>query len=1327
MNIPVRRAFPQISREPGRDKPERRLSVSDQDNLDHLAQDARQHFLQRHTLQGLLHARRKRRNSESQASPKEAKKARIQVDEPVPIAETLVQTGLGVLKEITLHPTRRCVSLTKYLNTLNIKLERRLRASIKTYGGLKTYYAIRVWYAKVKGGSHRFSAFLHTELHRVTSASGIPRILQRFEDEILERNANFIRHESGLIVDEVAECRLNVAKYSPLWSGSTYAALPKFLADKKAIVNVRNTDNRCFGYSILAYLHYDKAYANDRGAPKQYDKYFATSKLVDLEYPVEIASIPEIEERLKISINVFSFYDDQGRARYPVHISDNNFEKVLDLLFWNDHYAYIVSFQRFMSDITKSHKIKHFCRRCLCHFSREALLTTHAAMCSGITCQPVVTMPPAGSHLSFQNDRYMQRIPFVVFADFECLTTRIGDPDGESRKTKPYQSHVPCSVGLFVSSTMQGGDAFEYEWYTGKDVCEKFLQRLCDIEEICVDFIFKNARMVMNHDDELDFDQAVTCYVCGKPFGDSAQRLGEGATGIIQGTFNPKKVRDHDHITGKYRGAAHQTCNLRLRKTYKIPVIFHNLRGYDSHLLVAAFGKHKDREITVIGQGIEKYLTIYWGDHIVFKDSLQFLGESLDNLTSCLLKSGRDKFTNMLSAFKDSPDDHTNLLLKKGVYPYDYMNAWEKLEETSLPPIEQFASKLRGTDCSDEDYKRAQAVWVAFDCKTMKDYHELYLKTDVLQLADVFESFRSGSMDNYKLDPAHYVSAPHLSWDAMLKMTQCNLQLLDDPEMFRMIDNNLRGGICMITKRYARANNPRLRAFYDPSKPTSHIMYWDANNLYGWAMSQDLPYDGFRWLKETEYADIEWTTVQEDGQYGYIVECDLDYPTELHKVHSDYPLAPEKVAITVEMLSDKQKDLHTHYKFNRSSVQTKLIPNLLPKDKYACHYRNLQFYLSHGMKLLKVHRVLAFQQSRWLGKYIETNQNLRAAANDEHLKKLYKDMNNSCFGKTCENQRKRSDVRVVTDAQKCKKLIEKPHCKSFRIFTEDVAAVDLSKVTTLINRPFYVSFCVLELSKLHMYRFHYDVIKQLFPGEKSQLLFTDTDSLMYEIFAEDVYEKVWEHKDLFDLAGYPADFYHDASNNKVIGKFKDEANSEPILEFVGLRPKMYSFIISKDAEAEELKLSEKLRAKGIARASVAKLRHDDFLDQLRNPHENYLENRRIGSKLHKIYTYRAKKRGLCAFDDKRYILEDGIETLAYGHTDIPARYEKVVGNGERRVQSFRDAVRNKKCLQAMHEAFPPGLDPKKASFEARKQKLDAVEEPVTSMRELESFTGMFGH
>ena len=1306
------RAFPPIWTSYAQLRSKRRVSESDGPSVIKRAKIARREFLERFTLGP---ASRKRRNSESSPND-DAKRARLDTNDLLPIREDATQNGLGVLTEITLRATRRCTSLTKYLETLNVKLRKRLERLIAERRGLKMFYAIRIFYAKIRSGTARFEAFLHTALCRITSAAGIPAALQRCEDEILNRNANYMRNESGLIIDEIMDCRLSVATYAPLISGSSYAKLPAFLLNKKAIVNVHNTDNRCFGYAIISCLKSDKAYEKDRGQSKQYDKYFHMYGLDEVDYPVEIADIPALETKLKLSINVFSFYDDDGRARYPVYVSERNQKDAteIDLLYWKDHYAWIASFQRFMHDITNANRQLHFCKRCLCHYTSADVLKRHEGMCTGVALQAVVTMPPPGTKLTFKNERYLQKIPFVVYADFECLTKSIADADGDARQTTAYQAHVPCSVGLFVASTVDDDDTFSYETYTGTDVCVKFLQRICDIEELCVRYIFNDQRMIMTSADRVNHAHAKVCYVCEKPFDNSP------ADGDAGRFFNAKKVRDHDHATGKYRGAAHQTCNMRLRKTYKIPVIFHNFRGYDSHLLIAAFGKFKNRELGVIGQGIEKYLTINWGDHVVFKDSLQFLGASLDSLTSCLMKSGRDKFHHLLNAFKNHPSNKVDLLLKKGVYPYDYMNEWKKLDDPALPSIEAFASKLRGTDCDESDYARAQTVWNAFECKRMMDYHDLYLKTDVLQLADVFESFRCGSLENYKLDPAHYVSAPHLSWDAMLHMSKCNLQLLDDAEMFRMLENNLRGGISMITKRYARANNPRLGTLYDPAQPTSHIMYWDANNLYGWAMSQHLPYDEFRWMDEADYKDINWKNVPDDGLTGFIVECDLDYPTQTHLSHNDYPLAPEKVEVTVEMVSEKQAELHRHYAFNRSTVHAKLIPNLLPKTKYCCHYRNLKFYLTHGMTLEKVHRVLCFKQSRWLSTYIETNQNLRAAATDEFLKKLYKDMNNSCFGKTCENQKKRSDIKLVTDAQKCKKLIEKSHCKAFRIFTEDIAAVNLSKTQTLINRPFYVGFCVLELSKLHMYRFHYDVIKRIYPGLESQLLFTDTDSLMYQIFADDVYEKVWENKELFDLAGYPPDFFHDTTNNKVIGKFKDEANSEPILEFVGLRPKMYSYVTAKDVTGPQPKLSEKTRAKGIQRAAAALLRHQDFLEQLQNPHENYLANRRIGSKLHRLYTYRARKRGLCAFDDKRFICEDGITTLAYGNSKIRflargARDE--VQPDRRAVLSYAEALQSRVRLQHQKE-LPPGLDPKNAFAEARKRKIDAVAEPVNDMNDL---------
>jgi len=294
-----------------------------------------------------------------------------------------------------------------------------------------------------------------------------------------------------------------------------------------------------------------------------------------------------------------------------------------------------------------------------------------------------------------------------------------------------------------------------------------------------------------------------------------------------------------------------------------------------------------------------------------------------------------------------------------------------------------------------------------------------------------------------------------------------------------------------------------------------------------------------------------------------------------------------------------------------------------------------------------------------------------------------------------------------------------PHLIGFKVFTKDIAAVNLMKTRCIINRPFYVGFAVLELSKLHMYKFHYDFVKRQWPGKQSQLLFTDTDSLMYEIHTTNLYDTIWEHRDMFDLSDYPKEFYHSDENNKVIGKFKDECNGKPMLEFVGLRPKMYSFTVLRELnpspEQDGTSVSEKARAKGIQRAALQRLRHDDYLRQLRTPVENHLTNRRIGAKLHKVYTFEFPKRGLCAFDDKRYILDDGETTYAYGHyrmrDDVPL--VATTRPDRRTIRTFRQAAAENQLGEhgdGMREIVDSsggcGIDPERATGMLRRQRLE---------------------
>ena len=220
----------------------------------------------------------------------------------------------------------------------------------------------------------------------------------------------------------------------------------------------------------------------------------------------------------------------------------------------------------------------------------------------------------------------------------------------------------------------------------------------------------------------------------------------------------------------------------------------------------------------------------------------------------------------------------------------------------------------------------------------------------------------------------------------------------------------------MISNRYAHANNPQV-AGYEESKPTTWIKGLDANNLYGWAMSQPLPIAQFEWVSQEELEKIDRLTQTDDEDRGYIVSVDLQYPKELHELHNDYPLAPERMRVKDEWLSDTAINIRTQYSFNRGDGSAKLIPNLMDKKGYVLHYRNLRFYLEHGLKLLKVHKAIRFFQSPWLKGYIELNQNLRAKATSAFEMDFFKLMNNAVFGKTCENQKKRTNIGLILDAK----------------------------------------------------------------------------------------------------------------------------------------------------------------------------------------------------------------------------------------------------------------------------------------------------------------------
>ena len=938
---------------------------------------------------------------------------------------------------------------------------------------IKVMLRMQCQFRKMEGKEEVFTDYhFNTKNAVVDSSTDLLDFLSVSVERLIELIESLQGKGSGWVFDKVLHFDILVDVYRPL-AGSSYMTLPKFLADKKAIINPKNiNDSECFKWAVTEAVYPQKV-RRERITKISREN----SKLFNWEgikFPVKKTQINLFEKNNpEYTVNVLGYSKADGihPIRISKHYTTNKTAINLMLLSCEDihHYVLVNNLSRLVGMQTNKHKGKSYiCLNCFNTFSIKKSFEQHTEFCLNNEAVKIC-MPKKGTNIKFDKFGKSLKVPFVFTADFESYTEKITltDTDYDDLKsyTKKYQKHTPSGFCLYIS--YRGGFYKKPFVYTGGNVAEEFCKRLeIETKEIYDKYFANTVPLKMSKDELKKYEETTVCHFCEETIIDEGDDF---------------KVKDHDHLTGKFVGAAHQSCNLNFKEPTFIPVVFHNLSGYDAHLFIKQLGV-SEGEINCIANNEEKYISftkkilvdtievknekkreIFLNNRFI--DSFKFMSCGLDTLVKNLTNNGTDD--SLIPHTKNRFQEKTHLTLRKGVYPYDYMDSPKRLEETQLPPKSEFYSKLSNSNISDEDYEHAQKVWKEFGMSTMRDYHDLYLELDVLLLADVFENFREICLKNYKLDPAWYLTAPGLSWDAMLRTTKIKLELLNDPDMLMMFEKGTRGGVSMISNRYSEANNKYMGEDFDPTKPSKFITYLDANNLYGWAMSEKMPYEDFKWVEDVKSIPLE--KMLSDGDLGYVLEVDLDYPSELHDLHNDYPLAPESMVI--------------------NGVK-KLTPNLNNKIKYVLHHRNLKQYLSLGLKLTKIHRVIEFKQSKWLAPYIALNTDLRTKAKNNFEKDFFKLMNNSVFGKTMENIRKRKDIQLVTSEKKALKLIAKPNFKHRTIFTENLVAVHMGKTKLVFDKPIYVGMSILDVSKTLMYDFHYNYIKKKY-GEDAKLLFTD--------------------------------------------------------------------------------------------------------------------------------------------------------------------------------------------------------------------------------------------
>ena len=440
--------------------------------------------------------------------------------------------------------------------------------------------------------------------------------------------------------------------------------------------------------------------------------------------------------------------------------------------------------------------------------------------------------------------------------------------------------------------------------------------------------------------------------------------------------------------------------------------------------------------------------------------------------------------------------------------------------------------------------------------------------------------------------------------------------------MVLMVEEGITGRICHSIHRYAKANNKYMNN-YGENEESAYIQYLDANNLYGWAMSQKLPVNNFKWIEDTSNINEDFIKdYYENSKKGYILEVDVKYPKKLHDLHSDLSFLPRRIKI------DKCK---------------KLVCDLHNKKKYVVHIKSLKQALNHGLKLKKVHGIIEFNQKAWLKPYIDMNTELRKLVKDDFEKDLFKLMNNAVFGKTMENIRKHRDIKLVTTDKKINKLVSEPNYHTMSYISEDSSIIEMNKTKCKMNKPIYLGLSILDISKILMYEFWYNYMKPKY-NDNVKLCYMDTDSFVMNIKTKDFYKDISSDVDKrFDTSNYEVNRpLPTGKNKKVIGLMKDELGGKIITEFVTLRPKTYSYLTDDGKEDKKAKRTKKCIIKRM-------IKFDDYKNCLLKDKVLLKLQQRFISKNHDVYTEDINKIALSNDDDKRIISSDKMTSYPYGY------------------------------------------------------------------------------
>ena len=1115
-------------------------------------------------------------------------------------------------------------------------------------------------------------------------------------DQIVEDWNTWLRNGSDWHLERVQTLILKTVRYNP--AGASWFPLPKQV-NSQAILNIRNKCLNCFEYSCLGSILYDEEESKEIGI-KKYKRSMSNpgfykdfiGKRLNMQRaskPMQIEDISNFEsDNPDLSINVWLLESGEYEIK-PLYCSlkTSSGKKTINLLLIQketmSHYCTIINLGLLLktSGYSKYAVWRHPSPLCSKEFKLNEMSSSerkkHMKECvehhGSINNNPKQEMViPFGEKAFVKFMNYSQTIKANVmfYADFETMNIPLQTAQPPQKKSKTnstenqeksysWKKTVNEAYSFALITVAEGEYEVDPIVYRGEDAGAVFIDTVLEQAERAINYFKENSKpLQMGKEEEERFQKENTCHLCEETIYDEDD-----------------KVRNHDHVTGKFLGACHNRCNLSYKQNYKVSVALHNLKGFDQNCILKSIKKrHPDPQ--VIGQTLEKYISFSIG-RVVFKDTFQFLANSLSNLTENLKadkeRSLEENFSITLKYFNKrwkkeleekgrNIDEAFKMITSKLIFPYRYIDSFEKFEETEIPSQEKFFNDLSEESVSDELYANFKRLWFLFDLKNIGELSDLYVAVDTALLADIFENLRRVSFSTIGLDPAHSFTAAGLSWSGALKVGKLKIEIPQSKEIHDFIDNNLRGGVAQGSIPYSKANNPLLKD-YDSTKPISYIYFFDCNGLYARAMEEKLPYND--WVKVDVHSE-DWLNIQTDGEHGYWLEVDLSYPSNLHDAHDGFPLCPEHYQVNFNELSNYQLSLANRYNLKETKIK-KLMTTFHDKNKIGLHIRLLQFYCKFGLELTKVHRVFKFRQANFLKKYMDMCHWFKTSSDSAVMRQFGKLLANSLYGKLCEDVKKQREIKLTTKDKVAQKIVKSPYVKSFDIFDDSkIFAFEMIKKKVLLNKPRFVGATILELSKYLVYDWYYNEIVPLFQKIDTNIKISyqggDTDSICLKI--SNVPKNVDVQKILreqgahwFDSSNYPKEHPSFSLINKnKNGCWKDECEGIPIKESVFLRSKLYSI----EREDEKTKQAGK-GILGVVRKK--KLTHKDYVNCLFEETINYNKGHKIQTERHNIYLVETQKVSLSPFNDKIWLTRNEelneFITHSFGHYKLKQRPYKL--------------------------------------------------------------------